>query len=287
MTSEAGSITRALASYGSPEPASRSTVIDFPFKGQKPALAFASLPMESLAAGIEREEMPPLDPRPIAKECAFFREALKTRGKNFSQPEWNLTTLAATWFANGKVFAHEMAKGHAEYTHEETEALWERKQRERREKGLGWPSCNAIRAAGCAACTSCPHFGKIKSPLNVTAPLAPSAAEDRNSTQSVPIDTKPVTWSAAELTVSFSNIPHRRWLYATYLIRGEITVLAAPGGAGKTALATGIAIELQPAGRNLARRFGEVITRRCCTSTVRTAGQKSDGGFGPSASNTR
>ena len=54
----------------------------------------------------------------------------------------------------------------------------------------------------------------------------------------------PVTWSAAELNVSFSNIPHRRWLYGTYLIRGEITVLAAPGGAGKTALAIGMAVEI-------------------------------------------
>jgi hypothetical protein len=54
----------------------------------------------------------------------------------------------------------------------------------------------------------------------------------------------PVTWSPAELRVSFSNIPHRRWLYGTYLIRGEITVLAAPGGAGKTALATGMAVEI-------------------------------------------
>jgi hypothetical protein len=54
----------------------------------------------------------------------------------------------------------------------------------------------------------------------------------------------PITWSAADLQVSFSNIPHRQWLYSTYLIRGEITVLAAPGGAGKTALANGIAIEI-------------------------------------------
>ena len=51
-------------------------------------------------------------------------------------------------------------------------------------------------------------------------------------------------WSPADLSVSFSNIPHRRWLYGTYLIRGEITILAAPGGAGKTALATGMAIEI-------------------------------------------
>ena len=54
----------------------------------------------------------------------------------------------------------------------------------------------------------------------------------------------PVTWSPAELQVSFSNIPHRHWLYGTYLIRGEITVVAAPGGAGKTALATGMAVEI-------------------------------------------
>jgi hypothetical protein len=53
-----------------------------------------------------------------------------------------------------------------------------------------------------------------------------------------------VVWTPADLQVSFANIPHRRWLYGTYLIRGEITVLAAPGGAGKTALATGIAIEI-------------------------------------------
>ena len=54
----------------------------------------------------------------------------------------------------------------------------------------------------------------------------------------------PIVWSAEELQVSFSNIPHRHWLYGTHLIRGEITVLAAPGGAGKTALAMGMAVEI-------------------------------------------
>jgi hypothetical protein len=54
----------------------------------------------------------------------------------------------------------------------------------------------------------------------------------------------PEAWSTAELKVSFATIPHRRWLYGTYLIRGEITVLAAPGGAGKTAFANGVVIEI-------------------------------------------
>jgi AAA domain len=66
---------------------------------------------------------------------------------------------------------------------------------------------------------------------------------------------QPIVWSASELKVTFGNIPHRRWLYDTYLIRGEITVLAAPGGAGKTALATGIAIEVATGIEVLAKKI--------------------------------
>ena len=46
----------------------------------------------------------------------------------------------------------------------------------------------------------------------------------------------PTVWAAADLRPSFANIPHRRWLYGYHLIRGEVTVLAAPGGAGKRRL---------------------------------------------------
>jgi AAA domain len=53
-----------------------------------------------------------------------------------------------------------------------------------------------------------------------------------------------LAWGPAKLKVSFANIPHRRWVYGTYLLRGEITVEAAPGGAGKTAHTIGMAIEL-------------------------------------------
>jgi hypothetical protein len=45
-----------------------------------------------------------------------------------------------------------------------------------------------------------------------------------------------------ELKVSFSNIPHRQWLYGIDLVRGDVTLLASPGGAGKTSLALGMAI---------------------------------------------
>lgn len=53
-----------------------------------------------------------------------------------------------------------------------------------------------------------------------------------------------ITWPAAGLQVSFSNIPHRHWVYGTYLIRGEITYEAAPGGVGKTAHSIAMAVEI-------------------------------------------
>jgi hypothetical protein len=47
--------------------------------------------------------------------------------------------------------------------------------------------------------------------------------------------------SPSNSKVSFSDIPHRQWLYGVDLIRGDITLLASPGGAGKTSLALGMA----------------------------------------------
>ena len=46
----------------------------------------------------------------------------------------------------------------------------------------------------------------------------------------------------AGLQVSFANIPHRRWLYGVDLVRGEITLLAAPGGVGKSSWALGVGV---------------------------------------------
>jgi hypothetical protein len=50
----------------------------------------------------------------------------------------------------------------------------------------------------------------------------------------------PAAGNAAGFKVSFSGIPHRRWLYGVDLVRGEITLLAAPGGIGKSSLALGM-----------------------------------------------
>jgi RecA-family ATPase len=68
-------------------------------------------------------------------------------------------------------------------------------------------------------------------------------------------------WNADELRVTFSSIPHRRWLYGMYLIRGEVTVMPAPGGTGKTASVVGMAVEIATAGGRLGEKvFGQNLT---------------------------
>ena len=155
------------------------------FPGKKPAKAFDVLPNESLADGIHRDNSDRLDIEPIKRECGFIRGALESGGKNFSQPLWNLTTLCAVFLKDGEKLAHEMARGHSNYSVEETDALWIRKNKEHEQQGLGWPGCKAIQNDGCTGCAACPHISKGKSPLHLALPSAhtadPSQADHRGS----------------------------------------------------------------------------------------------------------
>jgi hypothetical protein len=125
--------------------------------------------------GADIEELPPITDLkldPIIREggCGFLKEAYDTGGKKFHQPLWNLTTLCATFMENGHDLAHRFGNKHSEYSVGSTDALWERKCGEREAKGLGFPSCAAIRrenGEGWNGCKTCPHFGQIVSPLNL------------------------------------------------------------------------------------------------------------------------
>jgi hypothetical protein len=118
-----------------------------------------------LAAGLEKEYAPiMLDD--VGKECAFIGVALATGGKDYTQPLWNLTTLLSTFTADGRVGAHRMGDKHPGYTKDSTDEMFDRKDRERVEKSLGWPSCTSISAAGCTACQTCRHFPSGKTPIH-------------------------------------------------------------------------------------------------------------------------
>lgn len=152
----------------------RTTAVAQP-KGQaslgKLASAFASVPVE----GFDVIEPLVLDNDAIFAGCPWLRTALETGGKDYDQPQWNLTTLCATFMENGHDLAHRMGNQHPGYSAGSTDKLWERKDRERDAKGLGWPQCRSIQASGSTACGSCPHLLREKSPLNLGIPGAAHA----------------------------------------------------------------------------------------------------------------
>lgn len=109
---------------------------------------------------------PPSDLDSVLPVCGFLREAVHTGGAAFANPLWNITTLIATFTKGGRVDAHRMGDKHATYDKGSTDEFFDRKDRERSERGLGWPSCATISATGAAACKGCALFAQGKSPLN-------------------------------------------------------------------------------------------------------------------------
>lgn len=126
-----------------------------------------------LSAGIEIHKAPPVVLADAARECGFIREAIDTGGAAYDNPLWNLTTLLATFTEGGRQDAHIMACGHADYSVESTDELYDRKVVERERKDLGWPKCTSI-AVGYSGCNVCPHRMDGKTPLHfAAAPPAP------------------------------------------------------------------------------------------------------------------
>ena len=121
--------------------------------------------VDELSAGID-SKAPPIPVERIAENCGFIRDALTSGGKDLANPLWNLTTLIATFTEEGRDAAHRMANQHPGYTQESTDDLFDRKEKDRDAKGLGWPGCRTISATGSTACATCVHFSANKTPLH-------------------------------------------------------------------------------------------------------------------------
>ena len=140
---------------------------------------------DSLSDGIEKRGEVLLDPQPVFEQCAFMREARETGGIGLDNPLWNLSVLATTFMENGNAIAHQISRGHDSYTHAETQHHFDRKIAERKERGVGWPSCATIQSNGCAACAACPLLGEIKSPLQLGT-MRPKPNQGEGTAQQTP-----------------------------------------------------------------------------------------------------
>jgi Domain of unknown function (DUF927) len=132
------------------------------------AEAFQHLGAPTIGEGIEVRHAPPLPFGPIKDECGWLREAYETGGEKFTNFQWNLTTLCATWLEDGNDIAHRLANKYPRYRYEQTQALWDRKNRERRDNPeIGWPKCRTIEGSGSKHCASCVHLARDQSPLHI------------------------------------------------------------------------------------------------------------------------
>jgi hypothetical protein len=204
-----------------------------------------------LNAGINKQHDNLLKAEPIFEGCAFLREAQANGGKDYDNPLWNLSVLCSTFMENGNAIAHALSQGHATYSAADTQALYDRKVADRHDRGIGYPSCATIQGAGCASCATCPLLAKGKSPLNLRMSSAAESAFDAGEAGAGPNSSPP-----PDLKFSLSDIPpHRPWLYGVDLLRGDLSVLASTGGAGKTSLAVGMAISLATGNSLLGERI--------------------------------
>ena len=159
-----------------------ATIIPFPV-----ASAFQNLDSsQGLGQGVVVREIPPLPFEPIKAECGWLREAYETGGEQFDQPQWNLTTLIATFLRDSRDYAHKFGNRHPTYVLDKTDEMFDRKVRERRDNpAIGWPRCSTISSAttGTNHCKTCPHLIKDKSPLNIGYAAAESETDNEEMRQ--------------------------------------------------------------------------------------------------------
>ena len=97
----------------------------------------------AVSAGIETTKLVPS--LPIFQQCAFLGDALKNGGKDYDQPLWNLSVLSAVFMENGNDLAHQFSKGHTTYRHDETQALYDRKVADRRDRNVQYQAARPSR----------------------------------------------------------------------------------------------------------------------------------------------
>ena len=190
-------ISTPLAPYVGRVPASASSgSVDralFPLRSY-PAVA------SELQAGLD-SLWPSPDLDLVAVACGFIRDAITTGGSGLNNPLWNITTLISTFTKGGRADAHRLGDKHAGYTKESTDEFYDRKDRERSERGLGWPACATISATGARACKSCALFAQGKSPLNFEVHNAPAGGTGlgSHSTQTAQGAPQPAAAAAASI----------------------------------------------------------------------------------------
>lgn len=100
---------------------------------------------------------PPRSVVKVIKNCAAMAEVARTRGE-VPEPYWRAMLGVVKFTVEGEAAAHMLSNGHPDYNHDDTQAKFDR-------WSAGPTTCDTFAAENPSACSSCPHRGKIKSPI--------------------------------------------------------------------------------------------------------------------------
>jgi len=95
--------------------------------------------------------------------CPLFADMLARGGDGDSRDLWNNMLLLTAFAADGREMAHLLSEGDPRYTREETDAEFDMKLADK--DRLGPTTCDTFAACSPIHCATCPHRGKIRSPL--------------------------------------------------------------------------------------------------------------------------
>lgn len=99
----------------------------------------------------------------ITKHCGVSKNAVESRGAVASEPEWTALLQLLKHCEDGDLWVHAVSDGHPGYSKPETEIKWAH----RKKNEAGPTLCTTLAPYHPALCKACPHWGHIKTPLQL------------------------------------------------------------------------------------------------------------------------
>jgi hypothetical protein len=119
--------------------------------------------LAEFTGGIKTSKSEPSQFEEIVKHCAVAKHHADTHGKDATEPEWTAMLQLLRHCEDGEQWVHSVSNGHLGYSERATEIKW----RQRQQNTAGPTLCSTFEAYRKAACQLCPHYGFVKTPLQL------------------------------------------------------------------------------------------------------------------------
>lgn len=178
-------------------------------------------PLTQAIAALGQNDFPPAVSDNVLKGCANLRWAVHNQAK-VSEPYWRDVPIGIAKFClNPEATAHAWSREHTKYDFAETQGKLDNWS------GTGAPLCSTLELHNPDACVSCPHHGKIRSPIALGYP-------EKVTSIQIPSG---LCIEAGLLILSILPPPKRLWAIDKLMALGKYAILAGLGGVSKTMMA--------------------------------------------------